>query len=341
MIRLVIHINIRFLLTFLLTTNLCGQEKNVIRLFFAGDIMCHNTQLISAYDTITNQYDFSSYFANVQRLLQSADMAFANFETTLPGMNYTGYPQFGSPDILATQLKESGFDCLFTANNHSLDKGISGVERTIRFFNQAEILHTGTFTSKEEKELLNPLIIKIKNFRIALLNYTYGLNSSMNTPRYLVNQIDTVSMKNAINRSKDLKVDFTVCYLHWGEEYSVVPIDGQIELSQWLHDQGVSLVVGSHPHVVQLVECVESGDFIESLTAYSLGNLISNQRKGQRKQGLILEVILSPVSGNLEIVDFIEHPTYVIRNPIDQNGRFKYEITLPALPAPTSQTAGL
>jgi len=317
-----------------------AQNPGKIRLIFAGDIMCHEAQLKSAYDSVNNHYDFSSYFIGVRPLIQTADLAIANLETTLPGDTFTGYPAFGSPDELTHIIKDAGFNCLVTGNNHCYDKGRIGLQRTIQILNQNQILHTGTFVSKEEKDLLNPLIITIQSKRIALLNYTYGINADLSIPDYLINIIDTVAIKKDIQKAKNLNSDFLICFLHWGQEYDTMQNTKQHELADWLHEQGVQAVIGAHPHVVQPLE-IKRGEnnCIKGVTAFSLGNLISNQRSKNRKEGIILEIVLE-ISGNkLEIETVKQHSTKVLRKPYGKH--YKYEVTLPSLPSPTSQIVDL
>jgi poly-gamma-glutamate synthesis protein (capsule biosynthesis protein) len=106
-------------------------DTTEITLLFAGDVMGHMPQLNSAYDSSTGRYDFNPVFGPVKSLITEADLALANLETTLAGPPFAGYPQFSAPDSLATALKNAGFDILVNANNHCLDRGKKGMERTI------------------------------------------------------------------------------------------------------------------------------------------------------------------------------------------------------------------
>jgi len=317
-----------------------AQNTDKISLIFAGDIMCHETQLLSAYDSTNNKYDFDSYFSGISPLIQTADLAIANLETTLPGDVFTGYPEFGSPDELALTVKNAGFHCLVTANNHSYDKGRTGLQRTIQTLNKNQILHTGTFSSAEEKDMLNPLIIKIQNTRFALLNYTYGINPNISLSEYLINFIDTVTIQKDIIKANDLDSDFIICFLHWGPEYDTIQSTEQQHIANWLHKHGVQAVIGAHPHVVQPLEILrDANNNIEGITAFSLGNLISNQRSENRKRGSIIEITLKVIGTRVEIETVRQHPTLVKR---ETHGKYyKFKVTLPSLPSPTSPTAGL
>lgn len=136
-----------------------------INLSVIGDIMCHNTQYQDAYDASVNNYDFSYVFEDIKKYIEPSDLAIGNLETTLAGkeIGYSSYPTFNTPEHLATDLKELGIDVLSTANNHSLDKGFSGIENTINELDKVEILHTGTFKSEEDS--LKPLIVEVKRYK--------------------------------------------------------------------------------------------------------------------------------------------------------------------------------
>ena len=76
--------------------------------------MGHDSQISSAYDATTKIYDYTSCFQFVKPYLEAADLTIANLELTLAGPPYKGYPQFSSPDALASTLKDVGFDVLVT-----------------------------------------------------------------------------------------------------------------------------------------------------------------------------------------------------------------------------------
>ena len=113
--------------------------------------MGHDSQIASAYDAKKKTYDYSSCFRFVKPYVDSVDLAIGNLELTLAGPPYTGYPQFGSPDALGTTLKDMGFDVLVTANNHCVDRGRKGLERTIMMLDSFKIAHTGTFVDSSGK----------------------------------------------------------------------------------------------------------------------------------------------------------------------------------------------
>src|SRR5262245_55818360 len=165
-----------FSLLITLFSTATAQDTTRLSLLFAGDVMGHDSQIASAFDANSKSFDYTSCFAAVKPYVDAADIAIANLEVTLGGRPYTGYPQFSSPDALALTLKEVGFDALVTANNHCVDRGKPGIDRTIAMLDSFNIPHTGTFVDTVSRMNDSPLLLEKNGFKIALLNYTYGTN---------------------------------------------------------------------------------------------------------------------------------------------------------------------
>lgn len=268
------------------------MRADTLRLLFAGDLMQHKTQ-INAARTTSGTYDYTSCFEYVKEEIGKADFAIANLEVTLGGKPYTGYPAFSAPDEFLTAIHDAGFNVLVTANNHSLDRGKSGLERTILLLDSLNIPHAGTYANAEEREKKYPLLLEKNGFRIALLNYTYGTNGISVTPPNIVNYIDTVIIAGDIEASRALKPDAIIACMHWGIEYQSLPDREQKFLADWLLQKGVDHVIGSHPHVVQPIE-VRTDSLTEEkhLVVYSLGNYISNMSARRTDGGLMVKLEL-------------------------------------------------
>lgn len=139
------------------------------------------------------------------------------------GKPYKGYPAFSAPDEFLTAIHDAGFNVLVTANNHSLDRGKSGLERTIQLIDSLKVPHAGTYINADEREKKYPLLLEKNGFRIALLNYTYGTNGIPVTPPNIVNYIDTAIIAKDIEESKAMKPDAIIACMHWGIEYQSLP----------------------------------------------------------------------------------------------------------------------
>jgi poly-gamma-glutamate capsule biosynthesis protein CapA/YwtB (metallophosphatase superfamily) len=270
-----------------------AQDTTRLSLIFAGDIMQHDAQIAEGYDPATGLYDYTSCFADIKPLLESADIAIGNLELNLAGSPYKGYPQFSSPDALAYALKYAGFDVLVNSNNHSVDRGRKGVERTIKMLDSVQLVHTGTFKDIETRENTYPLVIEKKGFRLSLLNYTYGTNGIPIPKPVVVNLIDTVQIKKDLNKAKAQNTDAIIVFLHWGIENQNLHNKTQIQLAEFCFKHGAKLVIGSHPHVLQPMEWNKQKD---QLVIYSLGNFVSNMLKRYQYGGAAVLIDLEKIN---------------------------------------------
>lgn len=269
-------------------------KADTLQLVFAGDIMTHGPQ-IKAADRGHGTYDFTPSFELVRPMIERADLALANLETTFGGTPYRGYPMFSSPSSLGSALKEAGFDVLTTANNHSCDRGRYGVVNTIDVLDSLGMRTTGSYRTKAERSQRTPLIIDVRGVKIAILAYTYGTNGLPIPQPALVDTIDLEQISDDLRRADSLGADYKIVQIHWGNEYEKHPNKRQRELAIALARHGVGAVIGSHPHVVQDSEWIEEeGAKMKTFVIYSLGNFISNQTSPAATRGgmlLSLELI--------------------------------------------------
>ena len=262
-----------------------------ITLLFAGDLMQHQGQINAARTPAG--YDYSDCFNFVKEEISRADIAVANLEVTLGGKPYRGYPAFSAPDEYLSAIREAGFNVLITANNHCLDRGKKGLERTILMLDSLRIPYAGTYTNAETREQRYPLMIEKNGFRIVLLNYTYGTNGLKATSPNIVNYIDKETMALDIRKAKALQPDVLIACIHWGEEYQSLPNREQTSLADWLLQQGVTHIIGSHPHVVQPMELrTDSTVGSQHAVVYSLGNFISNMSARRTDGGILFKLEL-------------------------------------------------
>lgn len=265
--------------------NAAAEPPTRVRIVFAGDLMQHTPQIAAARQA-DGSFDYGYCFQNVAPIFQEADYAVLNLETTLTeSAAYTGYPCFRSPAALAEQLAAMGIDAAMLANNHCCDGGSKGIAQTIRALDQHGIAHTGVFADSADYARNRILRFECRGIRFALLNHTYGTNGLPIPKDRRVNLLDTAMMAADLRMIDRTEADFVIAFVHWGVEYARRPDAAQRNLSAWLHAQGVDLVVGSHPHVIQTWERAGRG-----FTIYSLGNLVSNQRQRYSDGGLIAGV---------------------------------------------------
>lgn len=284
-----------------------------LTLLFIGDVMGHSPQITSAYNPSTGKYEYDSVFTRMKGVFSMADFAIANLEVTLAGEPFTGYPQFSSPDALVDGLLNAGVNVLVTANNHSADRGAEGIKRTVGTLDSKHILHTGTFADSSDRLKNNPLILEKSGIRIALLNYTYGTNGLPVPAPCIVNIMDTLLILRDLAKSRLMNADEIVVFIHWGNEYERYPSNAQVAMANFLTRQGVRIIIGSHPHVVQPMEASFDTDSTTGrIVVYSLGNFVSNQQRRYCDGGNLAMVTLEKTgAGKLKIAGAGYIPVWV------------------------------
>lgn len=294
-----------------------------VSIVFAGDAMQHIAQVNSA-KRAGDLYDYSECFTEVKDYVSSADYAVVNFETTLGGKPYTGYPCFSTPDSYADALAAAGFDLFLNANNHTLDRGYKGLIKTIETLDKKDIPHIGTYVNKSSREMSVPYIKNIKGIKIAFLNYTYGTNGIKPTNGVKVNYIDTLQIKQDIVKSREVGAEVITVAIHWGEEYNLLPNRSQKKLADFLCNQGVDLIIGGHPHVIQPMEIRHSEKYNKDcLVVYSLGNFISNMKTTDTRGGAMVKVILErDVLGKVKI----KTANYSLVFTLQPDGKHNYSV---------------
>jgi poly-gamma-glutamate capsule biosynthesis protein CapA/YwtB (metallophosphatase superfamily) len=293
----------------------CMNAEDTIRIAFAGDIMGHDAQIESAWDSVNNSYNYEPTFRYVSEYISSVDLAIANLEVTLAGPPFKGYPQFSSPDELAVEAKKAGFDVMLTANNHSLDRGTKGFKRTLNILDSLGFMHTGTFMNDSAQAADHPLYVNVKGIKIALLNYTYGTNGLKVPEPYKVSRINWAEIKREIALAKKDSADFIIVATHWGTEYQLQESEKQQKLAQYILNLGADAIIGSHPHVVQPIKylSVNSDTANKKPVVYSLGNFVSNQRARYKDGGIIVELSLVKSVENTDLIDLKYIPTWVYK----------------------------
>lgn len=304
-------------------------STDTLTLMFIGDVMSHMPQ-VTAAQMDDGSYDYSPCYRFLAPYIASADICIANMEVPLAGAPYSGYPQFSCPDAMMTQLFDAGVDVFLTANNHTCDKGAKGIRRTIQVMDSLNIPHVGTYLNSADFQQRNPLIVEKNGFRIAVLNYTYGTNGIPAPNPFIVNMLDSADIARDIARARKLKADYIVVMPHWGIEYERKQSKKQEGYANYMYECGADMVIGGHPHVVQPItlECKNEYGVAQRVTAYSLGNFVSNQRKRYTDGGIIVKCqLVRDTTGVIQITNYEYLPYWVYKGVCQ--GKFQYHI-LPA-----------
>ena len=272
------------------------ETKKVYKLsmIMAGDALIHSNVYRDAQNA-DGTFNFDKQLRFVKDYIGQYDLRYYNQETILGGDNrgYSGYPRFNTPSAFGdTAVDSLGFNIVSLANNHAMDQGETGILNSVNYWKNKNVVWSGQAESEETR---NNYIMGEKNgITYAMLSYTEHTNG-LPVPSgksYLVNVWEDEKVKQDIASVRD-KVDVLIVAMHWGEEYTHTPTNSERTKAQFLADQGVDIVIGAHPHVVQPIEKIGN-----TVVYYSLGNFISNQIEDYKRIGLF---------GTLDITKTVEN----------------------------------
>ncbi len=209
-----------------------------------------------------------------KQISTTSDFVMANLEgpiTTADLCQDKAYSFKFAPST-ATLLKNRGITAVSDANNHSQDCYIKGFRDTQNYLQKAGVIHFGGFVLKD---MATETVIN--GVHIALVGLDMTLSPPPSNDVYTL--IKTLKTRNT----------YVIVNIHWGNEYSPTANAQQIMVAHRLIDNGVDVVVGGHPHVVEPIEIYKGKTIF-----YSLGNFIFDQTDPDAKVGILVSVTLSP-----------------------------------------------
>lgn len=295
-------------------------------IIFVGDAMQHQAQLDQARSVAGGKgYDYSDCFTLIAPVITAADYSVCNLEVPLGGgPDYTGYPCFSAPDSYAKALKDAGFDMFLTANNHCLDRRDRGARRTLVALDSLGVDHIGTYKDSADREFKIPYIKDINGIKVGFLNYTYGTNGIEPREGVEVALIDRARIAKEIRATREAGAEIMVVAMHWGVEYVLLPVAAQKSLANFLVDEGVDLVIGGHPHVIQPMEVVRNEkENKDVLVVYSLGNFISNMKTTDTRGGALVKVRIERDSDGVARFKNAAYDTFFSAKPTGPKDNFK------------------
>lgn len=247
------------------------REKEV-KVHIVGDIL-----LSRGVEDKLNQYGYDYPYTKIRDTLIDGDITFGNLECPITS---GGSPVFKSPKYIfradasnAYALKNSGFDILNLANNHTMDYGREGLEDTIELLNKENIKTVGA--GKDREDARKPVYMSISNTVFGFLSFSsFPAEGYFYLPdRPDVAQVDITKLSEEVKNAK-ANCDILIVSFHWGREFDNYPGENQKNVAHLSIDSGADIVIGHHPHVLQGVELYKNKTIF-----YSLGNFIFDKQE--------------------------------------------------------------
>lgn len=299
-----------------------SETDEIIKMSAVGDILCGESMIKDAYNETFGTYDFSHMFRRVSGYINKADIIMGTMETNFTSGEYTDE---NAPKEFAKAVKETGINVVTISHNHSLDYGLQGLKDTKLCLESLEYSVVGDKLNDNKNAVL---IKKVKNTKIAFLTYTDSINNKNTKNKEALEAVSIYSeeqVKSDIAYAKENGAEYIIVMIHWGDAISDTVNEEQKQMADFLVKNGVDMILGAHPSVVQPMEIRKNDKGKNVFIAYSIGTYISTLSDDNSKIELVLNVELRKSGKDGEVylnkVDYT--PIYVLDNGREAENRFE------------------
>ena len=300
-----------------------NREPTVIHLAAAGDLNVTDKVIWSGQSGTF--YDYTNAFMDVAPIFSEADLALLNFEGNLYGQPY-GTATVSAPQELMVSLKNAGIDLVQMANSTAIYNGVSGLQTTLANIRNAGIEPVGAYSSNSEFNRNNGYTIcEVQGLKLAFVAFTKGFGGlglpagsedcvNLLYEDYYENYetLNTDKINKVLKAVSAEKPDMIIALLHWGSEYNDTISDTQEKIASIMKKNGVDVILGTHPHLVQQIEYDEATGF---LCAYSLGDFFGDGSRSGTAYSIILdlEITKNYDTGETRVTNFDYTPIYTLQ----------------------------
>ena len=246
-----------------------------------GDNLYH-TSLLESGQYESGLWNYDHIYTHVLDEIQGADIALVDQETVLTTEHdsISSYPSFATPTEVGDALVNAGFDVIECATNHIDDYGYDFMAQTINFWKTSHPGITTIGLHETQADADSVKVLEVNDIKIAFLDYTYGTNNSGagEGKEYMIDIFEKNKVAAAIQKAKQVS-DCIVFVAHWGNEDEPMPSEYEKQWATFLMQQGVDVVIGGHPHVLQPYGRMTDDQGHDMVIFYSLGNFVSAQQQ--------------------------------------------------------------
>lgn len=322
------------------------EEGQSLTIGAVGDFLMHEPFQRKA----ERQKSFIPLWKKWLPYIQKADIMYGNLETPVaPNLDrqgrevpdkgggvrfdnivYTSYELFNLHPQLVDDIKSSGWTIVSTANNHALDRGNLGIEKTIDELRRAGLTYVGSRKESESFETEGYRIIEKNGISTAWIACT-AIYNVRDTKNLILGCEKNAEFIFGLIKYLKNKVDAVIVTPHWGEEMAKVN-SFQKRFGRELVEAGALAVIGAHPHVLQPMEKIITKDGRSTVIAYSLGNFLGFHPHIDQKTTMMLFLNLVKNRAGFTKIRSVQYMPALIRNrtgdlndvqllPIDKSGQ--------------------
>ena len=255
-------------------------ETTTASVIAVGDNLYHQS-LIDAGASSDGNWNYDKIYTHIQDAIKDADIKMIDQETvfTTDHDSVSSYPSFATPTEVGDAIIKAGFNVVESAINHIDDFGEGFLTDTLNFWKTKypDVTLLGIHDSQEDADTVK--IREVNGIKIAFLDYTYGTNvGGIEGKDYMIDMIRKDKITAMIQKAKQ-QADCIIFVAHWGTEDETMPNEYEKQWAAYLMEQGVNVIIGGHPHVLQPYGRLTDDKGNETVVFYSLGNFVSTQQK--------------------------------------------------------------
>ena len=265
-----------------------SREVYTANIAAVGDNLYGSSLYASGQSDTTSSWNFDHVYSQVSAEIQAADLALVSQEALFTSNHdeVSSSDTCAAPTEVGDALANAGFDVVEHASEPAFDYGSSLIDNTLSFWstNHTNVTPLGIHSSQEDAGQLK--VVEVNQIRIALLNYTFGVNSDSfsSGDSYRIDVFDKSKIDSMLQAARESS-DCIIFCAHWGEDADTSPSEFEKQWAVYLMQQGVDVLLGSHPRTLQPYGTLSDGQGNEMLVYYSLGSFVSNEESLERLLG--------------------------------------------------------
>lgn len=288
-------------------------DKTYSATFTLGGNVLVNSNLW--YDTSSSNgvYEFDRVFADLNDIMKKSNINFY-FQQSIVGGKDLGLSfnyKYNSPFDVVDSLSKLGFNAISLGSYHAYDKGLVGIQNSINYLNEKNIIYSGVNDSNENR-LKNNIITK-NGLKIGLLSYTASTDEIVSAS-YAVNIYSDELVKSDIESIKN-DVDVIMVSIDWSNIKNTEVTEEQKRIAKYLSELGVNIVVGNTGYTIQPVEIID-----ETIVCYSLGNLLSGHYAVDSRISAMVDFNLKMTKSNTSTKVSFENINVLLTYAYNSNG---------------------
>lgn len=297
-----------------------SQGGGEFRVIAVGDNLVQTSVYNSAAaNTVGDEaYNFDYCYEGVKDIISQGDISIIDQETLIcdnPDIEISGSNfNFNSPAEVGPAVMRAGFNVVSMSNNHLLDKGITGLESCMDYWDQMQIDYpdlTVYGVYRNEADMNNIRIREVNGLKVAFLAYTENTNGYSvpeDSEIQIIYTAEEALIKSQIEAANEI-ADVVIVSAHWGVEDTFEVTDGVKAQAQNIINWGADVIIGCHTHTPQTMEYLTRDDGTQGFVFYSLGNFISAQTYNINLIGEIADFkMVVDSDGGVTVEDVMVHP---------------------------------